>query len=52
MSKRSGGSKFLTRVRSVIRARYLSMRKEEAYVHWIRRFVLHHGKRHPEKLEG
>jgi len=50
MVKRSGGSKFLARVQSVIRARYLSIRTEEAYVHWIRRFILHHGKRHPEKL--
>jgi len=50
MSERSGGSKFLVGVRSVVRARYLSIRTEEAYVHWIRRFILHHGKRHPEKL--
>jgi integron integrase len=34
------------------RARYLhySLRTEEAYVHWIRRFVVWHGKRHPRTM--
>jgi integron integrase len=33
-----------------IRARHYSHRTEEAYVAWIRRFILHHGKRHPATL--
>jgi hypothetical protein len=37
-------------VRQAIRARHLSPRTEEAYVHWIRRFIVHHGKRHPREL--
>lgn len=32
------------------RARQYSRRTEEAYVGWIRRFVLFHGKRHPAEL--
>jgi integrase len=34
-------------VRHLIRARHYSPRTEEAYVHWIRRYILFHGKRHP-----
>jgi integron integrase len=39
--------KLLDRVRIAIRTRHLSPRTEEAYVFWIRRFILFHGKRHP-----
>lgn len=34
----------------MIRARHYSRRTEEAYVHWIRRFVLFHGRRHPREM--
>ena len=30
--------------------RHYSLRTEEAYVHWIRRFILHHPKRHPNEM--
>jgi integron integrase len=40
----------LDRVGSVLRARHYSPRTEEAYVHWIRRFILFHEKRHPDEL--
>ena len=39
--------KLLDRVRNAIRTRHYSRLTEEAYVHWIRRFIVHHGKRHP-----
>lgn len=42
--------KLLDRVRGAIRARHYSRRTEEAYVHWIRRFIVFHGKRHPRDL--
>jgi integron integrase len=42
--------RLLDRVRAAIRVRHYSTRTEEAYVHWIRRFILHHGKRHPSLL--
>ena len=42
--------KLLDRVRDVIRARHLSPRTEEAYVYWIRRFIVHHAKRHPREM--
>jgi len=41
--------KLLDRVRHKIRLRY-SIRTEQAYVDWIKRFILFHGKRHPESL--
>jgi len=42
--------KLLDRVRSALRTRHMSLRTEEAYVYWIRRYILFHGKRHPETL--
>ena len=39
--------KLLDQVRDVLRAKHYSYRTEQAYVHWIRRFILFHGKRHP-----
>ncbi len=42
--------KVLDRVRSAIRARHYSLRTEEAYVGWVRRFILFHNKRHPAEM--
>ncbi len=35
-----------------IRARHYARRTERAYVGWVRRFLLFHGKRHPSELAG
>ena len=43
-------ARLLDRVRDKIRLRHYSIRTEQAYVDWIRRFILFHGKRHPEAL--
>lgn len=37
-------------VRRRLRERRYSRRTEEAYVHWIRRFIRFHGRRHPKDL--
>ncbi|HPA21488.1 MAG TPA: integron integrase [Verrucomicrobiae bacterium] len=37
-------------MRSVCRLRHLSPHTEDAYWHWIRRFILFHGKRHPAEM--
>ena len=37
-------------VRRTLRERRYSARTEEAYVHWIRRFILANGRRHPSDL--
>ena len=42
--------KLLDRVRWLLRAKHYSIRTEEAYVDWIRRFILFHGKRHPDEM--
>ena len=39
--------KLFDQVRYAIRVRHLSYRTEQAYVHWIRKFILFHGKKHP-----
>lgn len=42
--------RLLRRVREQIRVRHYSLRTETAYVNWIKRFILFHGKRHPQEL--
>jgi len=42
--------KLLTVVREKMRARHFSYRTENAYIGWIRRFILYHGKRHPSEM--
>ena len=37
-------------VRDVVRRRHYSIRTEQAYIHWIKRFILFHGKRHPRQM--
>jgi len=43
--------KLLDRVRQLMRLRHYSLRTEEAYIGWIRRYILFHGKRHPNELD-
>ncbi len=45
-----GKPRLLDRVREAIRARHYSLRTEEAYVGWIRRYILFHNKRHPLEM--
>jgi integrase len=45
-----GSPRLLDRVRTAMRTRHMSGRTEEAYVSWIRRYILFHGKRHPATL--
>ena len=42
--------KLLERVREAIRTRHYSRRTEEAYVYWLRRFIVFHGKKHPSDM--
>jgi integron integrase len=43
-------SPFLRSVREAVRVRHFSIRTEEAYVQWVKRFILFHGKRHPSQM--
>ena len=47
---RTPAPRFLDQVRAAIRVRHLSRKTEKAYVGWIRRFILFHGKRHPAAM--
>jgi hypothetical protein len=40
----------MEQVRLAIRVRHYSRRTEEAYVYWIRRFIVFHDKQHPSVL--
>src|SRR5881628_1081413 len=42
--------KLLDQVRDAIRVKHYSIRTEQAYVDWIRRFILFHDKRHPDTM--
>lgn len=42
--------KLLDRVRQAIRLRHYSRRPEQAYVAWIRRFIISSGTRHPQEM--
>jgi integron integrase len=45
-----GKPRLLDEVRAVARMRHLSIRTEQAYVQWIRRFIFFHNKRHPRDM--
>ena len=49
-SAESSKPKLLDRVCHAVRARHYSRRTEKAYVHWIRRYIFFHGKRHPGEM--
>jgi hypothetical protein len=42
--------KLLDQVRQAIRSRHYSPKTEESYVHWIKRFIFFHSKRHPAEM--
>ena len=42
--------KLLHRMRDHLRTRHYSIRTEVAYLDWVRRFILFHGKRHPADM--
>ena len=46
------GPRLLEQVRARIRFKHYSIRTEQAYVDWIKRFIRFHGNRHPSELSG
>ncbi len=42
--------RLLERVRDAIRRLHYSYRTEQTYLHWIKRFIWFHGKRHPQEM--
>lgn len=45
-----GPPRLLDEVRRVLRVKHYSLRTEQVYVGWIRRFILANGKRHPRAM--
>lgn len=50
MTTENSSSPFLNRVRNAIRVRHYSIRTEQTYLSWIKRFILFHKKRHPREM--
>ncbi|MBI2314290.1 MAG: integron integrase [Betaproteobacteria bacterium] len=46
----NGRPRLLDQVRTAIRALHYSLRTEQTYVHWIKRFIFFHNKRHPATM--
>jgi hypothetical protein len=44
--------KLLDQVSDLARLKHLSLKTEEAYRNWIKRFIFFHGKRHPRELDA
>ena len=42
--------KLLDQIRQIIRVKHYSMRTEETYIGWIKRFVFYHNKKHPNEM--
>ncbi len=42
--------KLLDQVRTAIRNKYYSIRTEQAYIGWIKKYIFYHGKRHPNEM--
>lgn len=42
----------IAEVRRLLRVKHYSLRTEEAYIGWIRRFIFANGKRHPREMGG
>ena len=42
--------KLLDLIRNKLRVKHYAIRTEEQYLHWIKRYILFHGKRHPKDM--
>lgn len=42
--------KLLDQLCEALRLKHYSLRTEKTYVHWVRRFILFHHKRHPQEM--
>lgn len=52
MTRQQQPPRLLDQVRNAIRVRHYSIRTEEAYVQWIKRYIYFHEKRHPRVLNA
>ena len=45
-----GRSRLLDQMREILRLHHYSIRTEEAYLDWVKRYILFHSKRHPSEM--
>jgi integrase len=45
-----GRSRLLDQMREILRLHHYSIRTEEAYLEWVKRYILFHNKRHPSDM--
>lgn len=50
MTNTSQPPKLLDQVIAKLRVKHYSLRTEKSYTDWIKRYILHHGKRHPKEM--
>ena len=50
MDGSSSAPRLLDQLWAAIRTRHYSIRTEDAYLYWVRKYILFHGKRHPAEL--
>ena len=50
MDRHRTKSPFLEKIRHLMRVQHYAIRTEQAYVDWIRRYILYHDKRHPAEM--
>jgi integron integrase len=50
MEQMNSKPRLLDEVREVARMRHLSLRTEQAYISWIKRYIVFHNKRHPRDM--
>ncbi|WP_432720099.1 phage integrase N-terminal SAM-like domain-containing protein [Jeongeupia wiesaeckerbachi] len=50
MADVAAAPRLLDQVRDRIRVKHFSLRTEQVYLGWIRRYILFHGKRHPRDM--
>jgi hypothetical protein len=44
--------RLLDQVRDQLRLKHYSLRTEQAYVGWIKRYIIFHGERHPAEMDN
>lgn len=49
-ARSAGGKKLLDLYSEALRNRHYSLRTEETYISWVRKFILYHNKRHPRDM--
>jgi integron integrase len=50
MANHANPPRLLEQVREIIRLKHYSIRTEQTYLHWIKRYILFHAKRHPREM--